>query len=329
MSGAVLVTGAAGFIGSHLVERLLAQGRPVVCLDSFDEHYDRRQKEANLQEALGGRPVPVLEGDVRDGALLRRVLEEHRVETVVHLAARPGVRPSLEDPRPYVEINVAGTVAVLEACRAAGVRRLLFASSSSVYGESGGLPVPERAPLRPLSPYAASKAAAEQFCSTYASLYGISVVALRFFTVYGPRQRPDMAIRRFTELIDAGREIEVYGDGSSRRDFTYISDVVDGVAACLDLPAGGFQAFNLGGARPVELLHLIDVIQRHLGKEARVRFRPARAGEPATTFADITRAARVLGFRPRVEVEEGVRRFVEWYRARSLPEGKDAAATVS
>lgn len=329
MNDGVLITGAAGFIGSHLAERLLAQGRRVVCLDSFDPYYDRAQKEANLREALAGRAAPFVEGDVRDGALLRRVMEEHGVGAVVHLAARPGVRPSLAEPLPYVDINVAGTVAVLEACRAAGVTRFLFASSSSVYGESGGLPVPERAPLRPLSPYAASKAAAEQLCYTYARLYGISMVVLRFFTVYGPRQRPDMAIRRFTELIDAGREIEVYGDGSSRRDFTYVSDVVDGVAACLDLPPGEFQAFNLGGAQPVELLRLIDVIQRHLGREARVRFRPARPGEPATTFADITRAARFLGFRPQVDLEEGVRRFVEWYRERSCLRGTDAAATVS
>jgi UDP-glucuronate 4-epimerase len=245
------------------------------------------------------------------------LLKEQEIDVVVHLAARPGVRLSLIDPRPYFQINVDGTLSLLEACRYAGVQRFIFASSSSVYGEIGDGPASEDStPCYPLSPYGASKLAGEAICRTYSYLYSLSVVALRFFTVYGPRQRPDMAIHHFTRLIDKGEEVAILGDGRTTRDFTYISDIIDGVETCVETPMDGFQTLNLGGASPVDLLTVIELIARGLGKSARLRFKARQPGEPSSTFADIQKAGKLLNFRPRVGFEEGIEKFVDWYKER-------------
>ena len=322
---AILITGAAGFIGSHLVERLRQRGERLTCLDNFDPYYPSGLKQANLKEALDGCDPCFVQGDIRDGELLRRLFSEREIGTVVHLAARPGVRASLRDPAPCLDINVQGTLSLLEACRSFGVRRFIFASSSSIYGESAGVPVSEDgAAHRPLSPYGASKAAAELLCHSYARLFDMTTIVLRFFTVYGPRQRPDMAIRRFTELIDRGREVRLFGDGQSRRDYTYIADIIAGIEASLSEPLVGFHVFNLGGSHPVPLATVIELIERNLGKQAEVRFEPPQPGEPTVTFADISKAASILGFHPSVPVEEGIRRFVGWYRER-----RDALAEIT
>ncbi len=311
----ILVTGAAGFIGSHLVPRLVNNGHRVIGLDNFDTYYDAEFKQSNLKEA--GAQARFVQADIRDETIIRSVLSGHNIDTVIHLAARPGVRLSLAEPLPYFQINVEGTAALLQACRNSSVERFIFASSSSVYGDSEGIPaVEDVTPLRPLSPYGASKVAGEAVCYTYSRLYDMPILALRFFTVYGPRQRPDMAIHKFTKLIDAGDEIPVFGDGLQQRDFTYISDIVDGVAAGAERTLVGFQAVNLGGASPVDVLTVIELIARNLRKEARISFQPLQPGEPTTTFANVSKAGALLGFEPKVGIEEGISNFVAWYKER-------------
>lgn len=312
MTGAVLITGGAGFIGSHLVGRLVGAGRQVVCLDNFDPYYPAALKRANLEEVAGG-PLSIFEVDICDHRSLAEIFSRWRIDTVVHLAARPGVRPSLRDPDPYIRINAQGTLNVLKTAARSGVNKVIFASSSSVYGSVTGRAREGTTPLQPLSPYAASKVAGEALCHAFASTTGLTVTVLRFFTVYGPRQRPDMAIARFTDAIWRGNEITVFGDGESRRDYTFIDDIIDGVEASTTAPVPGYRVFNLGGSRPVRLLDLIRILEGHIGREARLRFQPSGAGEPDLTFADITAARQQLGFSPRVGIEEGTARYVEWY----------------
>ncbi|HXG35528.1 MAG TPA: SDR family NAD(P)-dependent oxidoreductase [Dehalococcoidia bacterium] len=308
----ILVTGAAGFIGSHLVQRLRGRGHSLVALDNFDPYYDAASKRRNLEEALAGDWSDFVQADVRDRKLMADLLRKHKVTTVVHLAARAGVRASLEDPQTYFDLNVMGTLALWQACHAAGVKRFLFASSSSVYGQVD-TPVTEGSLTRPLSPYGASKAAAESLCQTYAYLSQIDTAVLRFFTVYGPRQRPDMAIRRFINLIDEGRPVTLFGDGHSRRDYTYVDDIIAGVVAAIEKPLSGYHVFNLGGGEPVELERVVRLIEKNLGKRATVRYKPAPPGEPTLTFADISRARQLLGFQPHVSIEQGIERFVRWH----------------
>jgi UDP-glucuronate 4-epimerase len=313
----VLLTGVAGFIGSHLAERLLAEGDEVRGLDSFDDYlYPAAVKERNAERLLGRPRFDLVRGDLADAALLRELAQG--VDVVAHLAALAGVRPSLAEPARYARTNVEGTMNVLEACRAAGVRRLVFASSSSVYGarEKGSAPFREDEPCaRPASPYAATKRAGELLCSTYADLFGIGSAQLRFFTVYGPRQRPDMAIHRFTRLIDAGETVTVFGDGSSARDYTYVDDVVEGVvAACRRVQPGRAGAYNLGGSRTTPLLRLLSLIGEAVGREPRLAFAPDQPGDVPLTIADVSRAARDLDYAPRVPIEEGIRRFAAWYK---------------
>ena len=313
--GTILITGAAGFIGSHLVERLRQRGERLLCLDNFDAYYSAALKRQNLSEALDRLDSCFVQADIRDHGLLERLFKGHQVTTVVHLAARAGVRASLENPVPYFETNVLGTLSLLEACRTFGVKRFVFASSSSVYGESHAAPAVENTtPCRPLSPYGASKLAAETLCELYSRLCDMTTVALRFFTVYGPRQRPDMAIRRFTKLIDEGKEVFVYGDGSSSRDYTFVTDTVDGIEAALRLPLRGYQVFNLGRGQPVTLLDLIGLIEQELESKARVRFLPHRDGDPLATCADINKARTVLGYHPTVPIEQGIACYVQWFK---------------
>ena len=312
--GAVLVTGAAGFIGSHTAERLLARGERVIGLDNFDPFYDPALKRANLSAASRDPRFTLVEGDIRDAALLDALFAKEPVRAVIHLAARAGVRPSVEEPALYADVNVRGTTVVLESARRAGVRRVIYASSSSVYGGNTKVPFSEDDPVdHPVSPYAATKKATELVASAYHHLYGIDTIGLRFFTVYGPRQRPEMAIAAFTRRIDEGRPVPVFGDGSALRDYTYIDDIVDGVMGALDRGRGD-RVYNLGESETTSLLELVRRIGEALGKEPRIEFRPAQPGDVPVTFADIARARRELGYHPAVKVAEGIPRFVAWTR---------------
>jgi len=308
----ILVTGAGGFIGSHLVDRLLADGYDVVGLDNFDNFYDPAIKRRNLRNALNNKHFRLMEGDIRDTETIQRAGEGS--DAVVHLAARAGVRPSIRDPLLYEDVNIRGTLNILDMCRKNGVSRLLFGSSSSVYGINSKVPFAEDDPVGcPISPYAASKRAAELMCFTYYHLYGFSITCLRFFTVYGPRQRPEMAIHKFTRCIDQGREITLFGDGTSARDYTYVDDIIDGVVAALDQPAG-FEIINLGGSQTTRLRELVSLIEDALGKKADIKWLPDQPGDVPITYADISKAKRLLGYSPKVPVTEGVPRFVEWYK---------------
>ena len=314
MSPRVLVTGAAGFIGSHVAEALLAQGQEVVGVDNFDPFYARAVKERNVDLLRRTPGYRFVEADVG-----RDALPLDRVAVIVHLAARPGVRPSLEDPAAYSETNVTGTVRVFEAARRAGIARIVFGSSSSVYGNRTPAPFSETASaVCPISPYAASKRAGELMAAAFAELYGMQIACLRFFTVYGPRQRPDLAIHRFTDLIARGQPVRMHGDGSSERDYTYISDCVDGVVAAVEWtgrarPHGLAEPINIGGGARVRLDRLITLIGGALGREARIERHGDQPGDVRLTDADLGRARQELGFQPKVGIEEGIRLFVRWY----------------
>ena len=312
MSKSVLLTGAAGFIGSHTAQALLARGDRVVGLDAFDYGYDPALKEANAA-LLAPHPVfQLVRGDIRDRALLERLLRSHHVDTVVHMAARAGVRTSLEDPASYASVNVEGTLQVLEAMRAVGVTRHVFASSSSVYGARSEGPFRETdRGDRPESPYAATKRACELLCGTWHDLYGIQSTCLRFFTVYGPRQRPEMAIRLFAERIEAGEPITLFGDGSSRRDYTFVADIVRGVLAAVDRPLG-FRVVNVGNGRPVTLKQLVDTLGDLIGQEPICEHLPDQAGDVPLTWAGVDRAAELLGYAPRTTLRDGLSSFLSW-----------------
>ena len=312
----VLVTGAAGFIGSHLVESLLADGHAVVGLDNFDPFYDRRAKEANLGPVRARKAFAFVEADIRDFEALAGFFRGHgSFDAVVHLAAKAGVRPSIAEPRVYAEVNIAGTLNVLDlAARADPAPRFIFGSSSSVYGNNPKVPFSEADSVdHPISPYAATKKAGELLSYTYHHLYGLPLWCLRFFTVYGPRQRPDLAIHKFTRRILAGDPIERYGDGTSCRDYTYIDDIVFGVRRAIER-CQGYEIINLGSKHPVTLNEVIDVVARACGREPAVKVLPVQPGDVERTFADVAKAERLLGYQPRMPFQEGVRRFVEWYR---------------
>ncbi len=313
--GAILVTGGAGFIGSHLTARLLERGREVVCLDDFNDYYDPAFKRENVRPFAADRRWHLVEGDIRDAALVGDTCRRFAVGETVHLAARAGVRPSIRDPRLYEEVNGVGTATVLEAARAAGAGTFIFGSSSSVYGINSKVPFSEEDPIgRPASPYAATKRANELLAFTYHHLFGMAVTCLRFFTVYGPRQRPEMAIYHFTEKLARGEAVPRYGDGSTARDYTYIDDIVDGILAALDAPAA-FEIVNLGGSRTTTLQRLIELIAGALGTEPRARELPLQPGDVPITFADVAKARRLWGWEPKVRIEEGIERFVRWYNA--------------
>ena len=318
MSGAknILVTGGAGFIGSHLVERLLGEGGwRVEVVDDFNGFYDPALKRRNVAPHLSRPDFRLHEADIRDRAALAGVFRDTPFDCVVHLAARAGVRPSLAEPLLYAETNITGTLNLLELAREHRVRQFVFGSSSSVYGESEKVPFSEDDPVnRPISPYAATKAAGELLCHTYSHLWDLRCVALRFFTVYGARQRPDLAIHKFARLISAGRPVPVFGDGTTRRDYTYIDDIIAGVRAAMDYEATGFEVINLGESRTVQLRELIGLLERELGREARIDRQPLQPGDVPQTFADTRKARALLGYYPRTPIEEGIRRFIEWFR---------------
>jgi UDP-glucuronate 4-epimerase len=312
---AVLVTGGAGFIGSHVVERLIARGSEVVVLDDFNSYYDPAIKERNLAAVADNPRLHLVRGDVADEAAVADAFAIRRIHAVVHLAARAGVRPSLCDPLLYERANIRGALMILEQSRREGVERVVFASSSSVYGLTTRAPFTESdAADRPISPYSATKRAAELLCHTYSHLYGLPIVCMRLFTVYGPRQRPDLAIHAFTHSIWNGQPIRVYGDGTSARDYTFVDDIVDGMLAALDRPAPfAYEIFNLGNSLPVQLTALISLIEGALGRTALIEPAPEQPGDVLLTYADIRKAQRLLGYQPRVQIEEGIQRFCSWY----------------
>jgi UDP-glucuronate 4-epimerase len=315
----LIVTGGAGFIGSHLVEALIARGDEVMIIDSFDDFYDPAIKRHNLSSVLASGKAELIEADISDEASIHSALAERRFDAILNFAARAGVRPSLERPRDYLRTNVEGTLTMLDVARERGIRAFVQASSSSVYGDSTEVPFRESATADfPISPYAASKRSAELLCHTYAHLYGLSVACLRLFTAYGPRQRPDLMIHKFTKLMVEGREIPVFGDGSTGRDYTYVDDIVAGVQSALAWtlrsPAGSFEIINLGGGATTSLASIIELLSAKLGIEPRVAWLPPQPGDVTQTFADLEKARSLLQYKPRISIEEGISRFARWFR---------------
>jgi len=313
----ILLTGAAGFIGSHFAETLLIKGHEIISIDNLNPFYDPAVKERNLKEVRTKAASPGqwvdLRGDIRDREFVEKVFENHQPEEVVHLAAMAGVRPSIADPLTYQEVNIRGTMNLLEAMKRHGVNRMIFASSSSIYGNNPKVPFSEDDNVdNPISPYAATKKAGELICYTYHHLYRFTIVALRFFTVYGPRQRPEMAIHKFTRLIDEGKPVPMFGDGTSKRDYTYIDDIIGGMKKALKIEEG-YHIYNLGESQTTPLRELIRLIEDALGKKASIQRLPRQPGDVNITYADISRAGRELGYHPQTPMKEGIKRFVAWY----------------
>ncbi len=310
----ILVSGAAGFIGSHLCERLVLGKASVTGLDNFDNSYSRDVKEANISALLSGKNFKFVEGDIRDAACIESVVQKQKPDMIVHLAAKAGVRPSIEDPVGYQDVNINGTMVLLEAARKFGIKNFIFASSSSVYGNNKKVPFAETDNVDfPISPYAATKKAGELICHTYSHLYNINMMCLRFFTVYGPRQRPDLAIYKFTSLLESGKAIPVFGDGSMKRDFTYIDDIIGGIIGAMR-NCKGYEIYNLGESRPVRLDALIAEIENALGKKAIINRLPMQPGDVLQTYADVTKAKQKLGYEPKTDLKTGLKEFVEWFR---------------
>ena len=312
----LLITGGAGFIGSHLVDRLLATNvERITVVDDFNDFYNPSIKRDNIREHLKDLRYSIHEADIRDLAALAHVFNKSNFDCVVHLAARAGVRPSLSEPQLYTDTNINGTVNLLELARQHDIKQFVFGSSSSVYGINTKVPFSEDDPIRqPISPYAATKGAGELLCHTYSHLYGLRCICLRFFTVYGPRQRPDLAIHKFAKLISQHQPIPVFGDGSTRRDYTYIDDIIDGVTAAIDYDKSNYEVINLGESRTVELRELISLLEKELDTHAIIERQPPQPGDVPQTFADVSKARALLNYQPKTQIEEGLRRFVEWFR---------------
>lgn len=313
----ILITGGAGFIGSHLVDRLLAEGGwDVTVVDDFNDFYSPDIKRANVAGHLSGPNYRLVEADIRDGDKLRKVFDEGDFDCIVHLAARAGVRPSLSQPKLYNETNINGTLNLLELARDFEVKQFVFGSSSSVYGINAKVPFSEDDGVhQPISPYASTKAAGELMCHTYSHLFNIRTVCLRFFTVYGARQRPDLAIHKFSRLIAEGKPIQVFGDGTTRRDYTYIDDIIQGVRAAIDYDGSMHEIFNLGESETTELKRLIELLEGSLDMHAEIDRQPMQPGDVPTTFADISKAQRLLNYNPTTKIEDGIPKFVEWFRS--------------
>jgi UDP-glucuronate 4-epimerase len=320
MSEKVLITGGAGFIASHLCEKLLADGFEITVIDDFNDYYDPLIKDANI--ASFRDRITVVQGDICNQELVESVFAATQFDKVYHFAARAGVRPSIANPRLYSRTNIDGTLNLLEGCRNTGVPQFIFASSSSVYGVNQKIPFAEDDPIqRTISPYAATKLAAEQLCSNYSHLYGIRCICLRFFTVFGPRQRPDLAISKFTRKIMAGEAIDQYGDGSTARDYTFVEDIINGVVAAGRYRATDFEIINLGGSSPITLLELISNIEEILGKKAAINYLPDQPGDVSLTYADVSKAHSILGYTPGTPLRKGLERYVEWVK--NTTAGKD------
>jgi UDP-glucuronate 4-epimerase len=309
----VLITGAAGFIGSHLSERLLACGWDVVGVDNFDDFYDPKIKRENINTCLANPGFHLVEADIRDDVTMDEVVNDD-VDIIVHLAAKAGVRPSIAQPLLYADVNINGTMVLLEAAKKHKIDKFVFASSSSVYGNNKKIPFSEEDNVDfPISPYAATKKAGELLCHTYHHLCGMSITCLRYFTVYGPRQRPDLAIHKFAKLIEQGKAIPVYGDGSMMRDFTYIDDIIDGTVAAME-KCDGFNIYNLGESQPITVNDLIAEIEKALGKKAVREYLPLQPGDVERTYADVSKAAKDLGYEPSTPIQDGLKKFTAWLR---------------
>ena len=317
----ILLTGGAGFIGSHVAEALLRQDIQLSIVDNLDEFYSPAWKKANLESIRKTGPFQFFDRSICDVDSLRETFRNVKPEIVIHLAARAGVRPSIEQPRLYEQVNVAGTVNLLELCKEFGVSRLIFGSSSSVYGASSRAPFSEtQLDLRPISPYAATKLAGEMFCYTYAHLYQLPMMALRFFTVYGPRQRPDLAIHKFVARMESGKPLPIFGGGETGRDYTYVDDIVSGVLGALEYdfaatPGTPFEVCNLGNSQPVKLAELVRMLECATGRKAMIQREALQQGDVPLTWADISKAEKLLGYRPKTSLEEGLKRFIAWYRS--------------
>jgi len=322
----ILVTGGAGFIGSHLTEALLKSGHKVVVLDNFNDFYNPEIKRGNLkaiktQIAKLGIPkdqIQVIEGDIRNAEQMDKLFAAYPIQLVVHLAAMAGVRPSISAPLIYNDVNINGTLNLLEMCKKYGVKKFVFASSSSVYGNNKKVPFAETDYVdHPVSPYAATKRAGELLCHTYHHLYGMDIACLRFFTVYGPGQRPDLAIHKFTKLIFNDEEIPFYGDGTTERDYTYIDDIIDGVVKTINWVQAGhgrYEIFNLGESRTISLKEMVATLEKVIGKKAKIKVLPMQPGDVQRTYADITKAQKILGYQPATAFEDGIKQFIQWYR---------------
>ena len=313
MSRTILVTGGAGFIGSHVCERLLKLDYEVVCVDNFNEYYNPKIKEDNIKSCQGNNAFKLYRLDITNLEDLDKIFTEHKIDVVIHVAARAGVRASIEDPFIYEKVNVFGTLNLLELAKKFKIKKFIFTSSSSIYGINKKIPFSEEDPIvNPISPYAATKASAELLCKAYNNLHKIPIICLRLFTVYGPRGRPDMAPYKFMKLIIDDEEIPMYGDGNSKRDYTYVSDIVYGIIAALEGNIN-FEIINLGGSNPVDLKTFISILEKHIGKKAKIKKLPDQKGDVPITYADISKAERILGYKPKVSIEEGIKKMVEWY----------------
>lgn len=317
-----LVTGFSGFIGSHLSERLLEEGFTVIGVDDFNDFYDPKIKERNISNFKNNKDFFFNKGDIRDKNLITVIFEKYKPEIVIHLAARAGVRPSLKNPILYEEVNVLGTLNLLEAARENNCRKFIFGSSSSIYGECKNIPFKEtELDLKPISPYGVTKLSGERHCFAFHHLYNMPVICLRFFTVYGPRQRPDLAIYKFTKLIDEGKPIPVFGDGKYKRDFTYITEIIDGIMSSINYDKSGFEIFNLGESHTTSVVDLIKLIESATGKKAVIDWQPAQLGDVPITYADVSKAEKLLNYKARTKPEEGIKKFVEWYKNQLLAIG--------
>ncbi len=313
MDSPILVTGGAGFIGSHLVDKLLEEKIEVVVVDDFNNFYDPKIKRKNVENHLKDKNYKLFEGDICDFNFLKKIFQNYPFKMIVHLAARAGVRPSLKDPLLYEKVNGIGTLNLLELCKENKIKNFIFASSSSVYGINSKVPFSEEDPIeKPISPYASTKRANELMCFTYHHLYGINITSLRFFTVYGPRQRPEMAIYKFTKLCYENKPITIYGDGSAKRDFTFIEDIIDGVFKSME-KCYPFEIINLGESKTIDLLSLISLIEKNLGKKAKIEFLPPEAGDVPITYANIDKAKKLLNYNPKFPIEDGIKLFIDWF----------------
>lgn len=309
----ILITGGAGFIGSTLADKLLKENNKIFVIDNFNDYYSPKLKEKNIEKAIENPYYKLYRGDICDRELVEKIFGENKIDKVVHIAARAGVRPSLEDPLEYVRSNIDGTINILENMKKYEVKKIVFASSSSVYGNCTAEKFSEDLKVtEPISPYAATKSACEQFLYTYSKLYGIQALCLRFFTVYGPKQRPDLAIRKFIELIEKDEAIPVYGDGTTMRDYTYIDDIISGICSALDYDKTSYEIINLGGGSPVTLAQMIETIEKVLGKKAKINRLPMQPGDVNKTVSDITKAKVLFGYNPQTSFEDGIKKFIKW-----------------
>ncbi len=311
----ILVTGFAGFIGSHLTERLLSDGCTIIGIDDFNDYYNSKIKERNIFSFKDNKNFFFNKVDIRDKDSVNGIFVQHKPDIMIHLAARAGVRPSLQLPLLYEEVNVLGTLNLLEAARNNGCSKIIFGSSSSVYGECKNIPFKEtELDLKPISPYGVSKLTGEKYCQAYNHLYKIPIICLRFFTVYGPRQRPDLAIHKFTKLIEEGKPVPVFGDGMYKRDFTYITEIIDGIISSINYNKTNFEIFNLGESHTTTVVDLVKLIESATGKKAVIDWQPLQAGDVPLTYADVSKAEKLLGYKPGTKPEDGIKKFVDWYR---------------